>query len=197
MFKCKRCGYETTRRHKFRMHLRSKLICPATLSAIPRIILEDDFDLTYPIKKRIVSNTKIANTRTKSTATTITTNIISKTTHNKIANTKTKTKTKTISKTTKTTTTKFIHKCRRCGYKTTRRNDYYKHLYKQYECPPKASRIPIIMLRNSYNSYYNKEICPEIIFKRYQCKFCEKVFNKSQGKYKHQKWHCPYRLIQK
>jgi hypothetical protein len=101
------------------------------------------------------------------------------------------------------------YNCDRCGYSTDRKGNFKSHLFRKKVCPAKKEDININLLRNKYGFITSEKSYPKVIPnlekghpkvipncqksnpKIYNCEYCEKEFKFKQGKYKHQKKHCP------
>lgn len=105
--------------------------------------------------------------------------------------------------------------CYRCGYNTTRKGDFRKHLNRKRVCKPDKNNIPIHQIRVKYGfskkmkskpqickkvNLENKVVNPEYTSgekstkNRNTCEFCGKIFASKQGKYKHKKKHCKSKM---
>lgn len=77
----------------------------------------------------------------------------------------------------------MIHKCKRCGYETTARQSLRTHLMKKKTCEPIMSNTEVIVLLQEINTK-QETIYNEIT---YNCTFCQKRFNSTGNKSRHQK----------
>lgn len=80
----------------------------------------------------------------------------------------------------------MAYTCARCGYATSVKGNLKKHFYRKTPCTPSLSEVDISHLRCMF-----EDVCDAI--KRFQCRWCEKGFSSSQGRYQHQQHHCMHR----
>lgn len=80
------------------------------------------------------------------------------------------------------------YKCARCGYTTAIKGNLKKHLYRKTPCSPTVSDSEISELRSVFGpsraENSTKLLC---------CKWCDKAFSSSQGRYQHQTYHCAHK----
>ena len=94
------------------------------------------------------------------------------------------------------------YKCQRCGFTTSHKNNFRKHLNRKNICKPKLkelTRNELLQINNidqikkisRTSTQCNTNVNP--IFKPkglHVCDHCNKSFSTRQGKYKHMKWYC-------
>ena len=99
------------------------------------------------------------------------------------------------------------YKCDRCGFVTTRRNNFKNHLFRKHTCKAILEDIPIETIREKYGffelskSYPKLSKKPKTVIqklskiiqnypKKYKCSYCDKEFKFQSGKIKHEKKNC-------
>lgn len=70
--------------------------------------------------------------------------------------------------------------CRRCGYETSDRSNYKKHLYKKHVCCAKFEDVPIDQIRNEFET-------SKPLKEGFKCEYCNKEYGSRQGLYTHKK----------
>ena len=92
--------------------------------------------------------------------------------------------------------------CERCNYTTKYRMNFKNHLYRKYVCKPTENDIEIEILRDDFEAQNGKpkvnpskpcgkpKVNPISIKSCLICEYCNKIFKKKQGKYKHVKKYC-------
>lgn len=76
--------------------------------------------------------------------------------------------------------------CKRCGYTTTVKQNYNKHLNRKIPCPPILGNIPCELMKNNNNESTSTKI-NDLDKKQHICKYCGGVFSHYQSKWKHEK----------
>ena len=110
------------------------------------------------------------------------------------------------------------YKCDRCGFSTTRRNNFKNHLFRKNTCEAINEDIPIEILREKYGFFQKKTVNKKStqsqhkinyestksqhkvntkLLKIYNCDFCNKKFKSKQSKYRHQNKFCKVTLTKK
>lgn len=69
------------------------------------------------------------------------------------------------------------YKCKRCHYETQYKCAYIKHLERKLPCEVKHQDVQVSELL--------QEVKKPVVVTRFQCEYCGKYFNQSQGKYQH------------
>ena len=94
------------------------------------------------------------------------------------------------------------YSCKRCGYHTYHKSVFQKHLYRKNICKSKINDIDIEDLRDEFYTKKGKpkvnpskpcgkpKVNPISIKSCLICEYCNKIFKKKQGKYKHVKKYC-------
>jgi hypothetical protein len=77
----------------------------------------------------------------------------------------------------------MLHKCKRCGYETTARQSLRTHLMKKKVCEPIISDTSITVLLQEVNT----KQAPIYKETTYSCNYCQKKFNSTGNKSRHQK----------
>lgn len=99
--------------------------------------------------------------------------------------------------------------CPRCGFKTSQRANFKRHLTRKHICDPINSDVTIQSIAESYSIYinptdnleedtniYTSNVDTHIQLKNkqghkmYTCKYCNKHFNSSTSRCRHQRMYC-------
>ena len=90
-----------------------------------------------------------------------------------------------------------LYKCLRCGFESSYKNNFRKHIYRKYTCKPKLNKISILEVRrcfknNSLESLSNKITNNKLIDnnKQFVCHNCDKKFSLYKNLWRHQKNNC-------
>mgnify|MGYP001269164760 CR=1 FL=1 len=104
------------------------------------------------------------------------------------------------------------YECQRCGYETTNKSMFKRHLLRKNLCNLKfclLNRYQLLIANNFHEEakeYAHEAQCKpkvkhtvipipqDVIPNGITCKFCKKVFSTRQGKYKHLKYHCKKKI---
>ena len=98
------------------------------------------------------------------------------------------------------------YKCLRCGFETSHKNNFRKHIFRKFVCKPILNEVDINFIREKYKSLEsenakkrNPKCNPFVIpassqcnplVKKYKCKYCNKEFTKRQNKWRHETKVC-------
>ena len=89
------------------------------------------------------------------------------------------------------------YKCVRCGFVTSHKNNFRKHIYRKFCCAPKISNTNISEIRETFekNSLLlveqnNNELALVGVPKQYQCVSCNKKFTRIDSLTRHMKNYC-------
>jgi hypothetical protein len=82
--------------------------------------------------------------------------------------------------------------CIRCGYSTTIKANFKKHLVRKQICPPKLKNVILedILAHNNLTEYFYIPYHKTPHNKTLNCKYCDKLFNSKQSKSRHQLNYC-------
>jgi hypothetical protein len=99
--------------------------------------------------------------------------------------------------------------CQRCGFETSRKLNFKRHLFRKRLCEPLNSNVTIKSIAKSYgiefSSTENKIVSQNVSKTKYplhsnsesqritNCKYCNKPFTSANNCYRHQKHYCKYK----